>query len=415
MLTRPLIAFIALTQALLSAVPHIRGQEKADSASRDAMQRWIPMAAGGAIMGGGTLARQIYPHDYRVTPTYERSHRGTEVLQYIPMAMPWVMKAAGAPTASGWGRMAVSHGAALAIMAGAVSSLKDACHSVRPDGSDPHSFPSGHSAWAFMGATMAARELGGISPWYTIGAYALATGVAVERAIDMHHYPTDVMAGAGIGILATQIGYMIGDLIFGHSQLSIKPHELRPNSNFSFLSLSTGLALPLGPIRAGATRIERLPALTASLRGGWAISDHWGLGLEAGLLSTPLITDVSHDRTYVKSLSSLSAMIAPYYICTLSDRVSLTAEAAAGYRHNLPLNLDDEAIESCASSPVGRISAGCVLRLDPRFSARVSIGYEMSRYRFTVRPSAAYSIPGHASARGISSAILVSISSRYEF
>jgi len=56
-----------------------------------------------------------------------------------------------------------------------------------------------------------------------------------------------------------------------------------------------------------------------------------------------------------------------------------------------------------------------VLRFSSNFSARASIGYEMSRYRFTVRPSAAYSIPAPATARGIASALLVNISSRYEF
>lgn len=376
---------------------------------------WAGIGAGAAMLGGATLMRQAYPRNYHVGPVNSRSDRGTDYLQYAPLAAPWILKAAGVPTRSGWGRMAVSQGAAIAIMAGSVKAMKESIHSVRPDGSDDKSFPSGHTAWAFMGATMMARELGEVSPWYAVGAYAFATGVAVERAVDRHHYPTDVVAGAGIGILSANLGYLIGDLIFGRNGLELRGEDLRLNSNFSYLSLETGLSLPLGPIKAGDTRIQRLPALSASLRGGWAISEHWGLGLELGLLSTPLITDVRHDRTYVKSLSSLSAIVAPYYICSLSNRVSFTAEAAAGYRHNLPLNLDDSSIESGTSSPVGRMSVGCVLRLSPHFSARASVGYEMSRYRFTVRPSTAYHIPAPASTHGLSSALLVSLSSRYEF
>lgn len=385
-----------------------------DSAAREP-HPWIGMAAGAGIIGVSTIARQTYPHNFATPTAVNKSDRGADYLQYAPLAAPWILKAAGVRTRSGWGRMAVSQGFATAFMVGSVKALKESVHAVRPDGSDNRSFPSGHTAWAFMGATMMARELGGTSPWYAVGAYTVATGVAIERAIDRHHYPTDIVAGAGIGILSAQLGYWIGDMIFGDRQLELQASDLRLNSNFSFLSLQTGLALPLGPIRAGDTRLQRMPALSASLRGGWAINDHWGLAVELGLLSTPLISDVNHYRTYIKSLSSLSAVVAPYYICALSNRVSFTAEVGAGYRHNLPLNLDDKSIETGTSSPVGRINLGCVLRFSSSFSTRASIGYEMSRYRFSVKPSTAYHIPAADSTHGLSSSLLINISSRYEF
>ena len=153
---------------------------------------WAGIGAGAAMLGGAALMRQAYPRNYHVGPVNSRSDRGTDYLQYAPLAAPWILKAAGVPTRSGWGRMAVSQGAAIAIMAGSVKAMKESIHSVRPDGFDDKSFPSGHTAWAFMGATMMARELGEVSPWYAVGAYAFATGVAVERAVDRHHYPTDV-------------------------------------------------------------------------------------------------------------------------------------------------------------------------------------------------------------------------------
>lgn len=397
----------------------ISGNAQAAVTHTDSVARephpWIGMAAGAGIIGVSAIARQAYPHNFVTTSGGNSSDRGADYLQYAPLAAPWILKAAGVRTRSGWGRMAVSQGFATAFMVGSVKALKESVHAARPDGSDNHSFPSGHTAWAFMGATMMARELGGTSPWYTVGAYTLATGVAIERAIDRHHYPTDIVAGAGIGILSAQLGYWIGDMIFGDRQLELDADDLRLNSNFSFLSLQTGLALPLGPICAGDTRIQRMPALSASLRGGWAINDHWGMAVELGLLSTPLISDVNHYRTYIKSMSSLSAVIAPYYICALSNRVSFTAEVGAGYRHNLPLNLDDKSIETGTSSPVGRINVGCVLRFSSSFSTHASIGYEMSRYRFSVTPSTAYHIPVAASTHGLSSSLLINISSRYEF
>ncbi len=376
---------------------------------------WPGIVAGGVMAGSAAALRSIYPSPGHIVPTEVKSDRGTDILRFAPAVFPWVMKAAGAPTRSGWGRMAVSQGLSASIMAATVKGMKSGMDSERPDGSDHRSFPSGHSAIAFMGATMVAKELGHISPWYTLGAYTLATGIAVERVVDRHHYPTDVVAGAGIGILATELGYLIGDLIFGQNQLEIKGEDLRPNNNFSYLSLECGLSLPLGKIYAGRMEIERMPALSAALRGAWGASDHWGLALELGLLSMPINVDVNNDRTYVKSLSSLGLIALPYYTCALSKRLSVNAEAGIGYRYNFTLNVLDNAVRSCAGTPFGRIDVGFALRLSPRFSARASIGYEMARYKFNLYPSPSFHIPVTASASGISSSLLFNISSRYEF
>lgn len=139
-----------------------------------------------------------------------------DVAEYVPLVLPWAVKTCGGATRSGWGRMAVSQGAGLLLMAGGTYLTKHVVDERRPDGSDTRSFPSGHSAWAFMGATMATRELAWRSPWYSVGAYTLASAVGLERVMSRRHYPVDVVAGAGIGILSTQIGYLIGDFIFGN-------------------------------------------------------------------------------------------------------------------------------------------------------------------------------------------------------
>lgn len=378
-------------------------------------QTWPGIVAGGVMTGSAAAMRWGYPRQAYVMKGSEGPDRGADIAQYLPIALPWIMKAAGTDTRSGWGRMAVSQGLGLALTAVTAEGLKRSVESIRPDGTDKRSFPSGHTAIAFMGATMVARELTHKSAWYPMGAYTLATGIAIERVIDKHHYPTDVVAGAGIGILATEIGYLLGDLIFGNRQLEIKGEDLRPNNNFSYLSIDCGLSLPLGKIYAGGMEIERMPALSASMRGAWGAGDHWGLAVELGLLSMPVNVDVNHDRTYVKSLSSLGLAVLPYYYCTLSQRVSINAEAGVGYRYNFPLNVLDDAVKSRCGTPFGRIAAGCVLRLSPHFSARASVGYEIARYKFSLSPSQSFHIPVAASASGISSALLFSIASRYEF
>jgi membrane-associated phospholipid phosphatase len=69
----------------------------------------------------------------------------------------------------------------------------------RPDGSNSHSFPSGHSASAFTTATVLQRHLG----WKVgVPAYAFAGFVATSRMANSKHYLSDVLLGAGVGIAA---------------------------------------------------------------------------------------------------------------------------------------------------------------------------------------------------------------------
>lgn len=87
--------------------------------------------------------------------------------------------------------------------------IKYYTHVERPDGSDFKSFPSGHTTQAFVGATFMHKELGQISPWYSIGAYTVATGMGVLRVLNNKHWLSDVLVGAGVGILSTNVAYLI--------------------------------------------------------------------------------------------------------------------------------------------------------------------------------------------------------------
>ncbi len=73
----------------------------------------------------------------------------------------------------------------------------------RPEFAGHNSFPSGHTATAFMGAELVRIEYGG---WYGIGAYTIATGVGFLRMYNGRHWLHDVVAGAGIGILSARVG-----------------------------------------------------------------------------------------------------------------------------------------------------------------------------------------------------------------
>lgn len=80
-----------------------------------------------------------------------------------------------------------------------VQSIKYSTHRERPDGSNDLSFPSGHAAITFAGATVLERHLG----WKRSAlAYAVATYVAASRLHDNRHYLSDVAFGAAVGTIA---------------------------------------------------------------------------------------------------------------------------------------------------------------------------------------------------------------------
>ena len=142
-----------------------------------------------------------------------------DYLQYAPAAVMAGMKACGYEGRSSWGRMLVSDAFSAAIMAGAVNGIKYSVKRLRPDGSRYNSFPSGHTATAFLTASLLHKEYGWRSPWFSIGGYTAAAVTGVSRICNNRHWLSDVVAGAAVGIGAVELGYFLTDLIFKEKHL----------------------------------------------------------------------------------------------------------------------------------------------------------------------------------------------------
>ncbi len=95
------------------------------------------------------------------------------------------------------------------LMGLTVTALKKITHEERPDHTSFNSFPSGHTATAFSGAELLYREYKDVSVWYGVSGYVVATGVGIFRMYNNRHWLTDVVAGAGIGILSTKAAYWL--------------------------------------------------------------------------------------------------------------------------------------------------------------------------------------------------------------
>ena len=90
-----------------------------------------------------------------------------------------------------------------------VQTLKRTTKVMRPDESGYLSFPSGHTSTAFVGAHLLFKEYKDTSPWIGIAGYAVATGTGTMRIFNRRHWLSDVVTGAGIGILSVEISYLL--------------------------------------------------------------------------------------------------------------------------------------------------------------------------------------------------------------
>ena len=88
-------------------------------------------------------------------------------------------------------------------------SLKHITHRLRPNEQDYFSFPSGHTTIAFMGAEFLAQEYSEKSPIYTVIGYTAAVTTGIFRMYNRDHWFSDVVAGAGFGVLSTKAAYLV--------------------------------------------------------------------------------------------------------------------------------------------------------------------------------------------------------------
>ncbi len=143
----------------------------------------VPLVVGGLIVKSEDDHFRSLRNDY--LPRFSR--HADDYMQYAPAAIMLGMKAAGVQSRSSWGRMLVSDAFSAILMGSTVNTLKRTTHVERPDGSNKHSFPSGHTATAFMTATMFNKEYGHKSPWVGVGAYGMATATGLMRMANNKH------------------------------------------------------------------------------------------------------------------------------------------------------------------------------------------------------------------------------------
>ncbi|MCT2410049.1 phosphatase PAP2 family protein [Chryseobacterium antibioticum] len=129
--------------------------------------------------------------------------------QFAPAVLVYGLNALGVQGKHNFKDRSIIYGTSMLITSAITIPLKHIVKEERPDGSNNLSFPSGHTAIAFASAQFMFREYKDTNFWLGVSGYSLAVFTGVYRMLNDKHWVGDVVAGAGFGILSTELAYWL--------------------------------------------------------------------------------------------------------------------------------------------------------------------------------------------------------------
>ena len=129
--------------------------------------------------------------------------------RYVPLAAVYGLNLSGIK-----GRNNVFHLSLIFALSGLINNtltqqIKGLTRERRPDALSFDAFPSRHTSTAFANAEIMHKEFKDKSACYSIAGYSLAVATGSMRMLNNRHWLSDVVAGAGVGILSTRLAYVI--------------------------------------------------------------------------------------------------------------------------------------------------------------------------------------------------------------
>ncbi len=163
-----------------------------------------------------------------------------DYIQFAPAAAVYALNLSGIKGKHNLFDASMLYVTSAAIMGVSTHFVKQGVGRERPNGNGENSFPSGHTASAFMAAEFLHQEYKDVAPWIGYAGYFVATATGTLRMYNNKHWFSDVVAGAGFGIASTKISYLVYPYI--KSLFTTKK-----DGNFTFMPFhqqgSTGLML----------------------------------------------------------------------------------------------------------------------------------------------------------------------------
>ncbi|MGB7393564.1 MAG: phosphatase PAP2 family protein [Pricia sp.] len=151
-----------------------------------------------------------------------------EYTRFAPTAQMYIADLAGVEAKNHWFDQTKNMALSIIITDIITNTMKRHIYKVRPNGADARAFPSGHSSLTFTSAAVLYEEFRDTSPLLAYSGYGFAAVTGSFRMLNNNHYLSDVLAGAGIGILVAKLVYQFDYLFKWNPFLKSKDAMLIP-------------------------------------------------------------------------------------------------------------------------------------------------------------------------------------------
>jgi membrane-associated phospholipid phosphatase len=199
------------SQAMNDTLTVVPVADGADKGSKDGGSYIVPVSllAYGwlkpVIPGIERLDDRVYERIRERHPDFRTSL--DSYLQWAPSLSIYAMDLAGVKTRHGFRDHLLIDAGSILVAGGLGYAMRRIGRSFDVYNKGDSEFPSGHATNAFRGAEIVRQELRHTHPAWSYSGYVLASAVGVLRLYNGQHYLSDVIAGAGLGILSTKLTY----------------------------------------------------------------------------------------------------------------------------------------------------------------------------------------------------------------
>ncbi|PZX17439.1 membrane-associated phospholipid phosphatase [Breznakibacter xylanolyticus] len=321
-----------------------------DDAAKGCWQqcRAVRSAVVPALFFAGSALSWPYREDYRESRNRyvnDFENHYDDFLQHVPTLGVVGLNLAGVKGRHTLSRAAVNMAYSNLLMIAFVNVLKYNTHVMRPDNTTDNSFPSGHTATAFVGATALHKEYGTYrDPMYSVFAYSMALGTGMGRQLNNRHWISDVLAGAGIGILSTELGYWLAEKLHGNWGLNgapVKNGFVSNNYRPSFIEMKLGMAHALSNSINGQECQFTGRGFVTGMEGAWFWNRYFGVGGQFMVSNFPFkekgLEAVSNrfllisDGAETQALGVKAVCVGPYADYPLNEKWALMGKVNIGY------------------------------------------------------------------------------------
>ncbi|GHT01929.1 phospholipid phosphatase [Bacteroidia bacterium] len=163
-----------------------------------------------SLLVAGSVLVAFPDFNHKLSADFPETHiKVDDYLQYSPMLGMYIADIAGVKAKNSVWNQTKYLAFSQLTCAVVAQTLKYTVREQRPNAGARNSFPSGHTSVAFVGATVLYHEFKETNKPIAYSGFVVATAIGALRVTNRKHWVSDVLAGAGIGILSTNLIYYL--------------------------------------------------------------------------------------------------------------------------------------------------------------------------------------------------------------